>query len=518
MSGRDATTIELVELSGSTPPSDEVAAVLESELRRVRSSRLDIVRNWEVRRRGVQRALHDGAQQQLLALRLALMGQLPNDELELRIVEISADIGRLAIGLPTRAMNIDNIVDGLRQIAEQSGLEVRLDAPEQLPLSVVVAEAIAFTASEALANSLRHAPGASCAMSLRAHGRMVEFEISDNGRGGAHIAGGHGLEGLASRAEELGGSLVVRSDHRGTTLKLSLSDAAEWSPSRDPTPSVMPTWDATSRDALRQLTGDDQLELWFAVGDQTLRDEHGLQPGGDADSDRLVRLLYQGELVAVLAASAGPALAAVCQHPSAQLAAGRSRAEAARQLLEFGEERDRAARRAAAFEASLARRLTTRPLQHLTAASTEVAAGRREHASELVLRATDTLRDIIRVLGSSVATMSEDVAGADPYLFCLVADRAEVGLDVAVRDVPADPARTAIARIGEELICDAMRGELVRIRVASTNRSVTVAVTLQRLPSPTALAFVEDMALLLHGSVHCSPIGSMVRVRIDIPC
>lgn len=63
-----------------------------------------------------------------------------------------------------------------------------------------------------------------------------------------------------------------------------------------------------------------------------------------------------------------------------------------------------------------------------------------------------------------------------------------------------------------------MRGELVRIRVASINRSVTVAVTLQRLPSPTALAFVEDMALLLHGSVHCSPIGSLVRVRIDIPC
>ena len=83
--------------------------------------------------------------------------------------------------------------------------------------------------------------------------------------------------------------------------------------------------------------------------------------------------------------------------------------------------------------------------------------------------------------------------------------------------VPADPARTAIARIGEELICDASPGDAVRIRVASTNRSVAIAITLQRLPSPTALAFVEDTALLLDGTVQCSPAGSMVRVRIDLP-
>ncbi len=518
MSGRGATTVELVHHAGDASPSLELEAVLADEHRRVRSSRFDIVRNWEVRRRGVQRALHDGAQQQLLALSLALLSERSHDDEALRIADISADIRRLAIGLPTRAMNIDNIVDGLRQIAEQSGLDVRLDLPERLPLSAIAAEAILFTASEAIANTLRHAAGASCAMSLRAVGRIVEFEVADDGRGGARLASGHGLEGLAARASELGGSLVVRSDEGGTRLTLTLTDAPEWSPARDPSPAVAPTWTPSTRNILREHVGDPHLEVWFASRGHGLRDEQGLQPGNAADPGPLIRLLHHGELVAIVATSAGGnAVTTACQHLSDELAAGRARAEAACLLLELAEERDRAARRAAAFEASLARRLTARPLGHLGDAATELAAGHRAAAAELVLRATDTLRDIIRVLGSPATTMSEEVAGSDPYLFCLVADRAEIDVDVAVRDVPADPARTAIARIGEELICDASPGDAVRIRVASTNRSVAIAITLQRLPSPTALAFVEDTALLLDGTVQCSPAGSMVRVRIDLP-
>ena len=72
--------------------------------------------------------------------------------------------------------------------------------------------------------------------------------------------------------------------------------------------------------------------------------------------------------------------------------------------------------------------------------------------------------------------------------------------------------------VGEEIIADAAPGDSVRIRVVGGARRVTVTIGLGRLPSPKAIAFVEDTVSWLDGTLTCRPIGDEVRLRIDLPC
>ena len=514
------TTGRTVHLADSlcTAISDELSTLLANEEQRVRQSRFDIVRNWEMRRRGVQRALHDGAQQQLLGLRLSLLGDTPRVNESLRLTEIIADIQQLAVGLPPSAMNTADIVSGLRQMADQSGLVVRLHTPMAVSLSVVVAEVVAFTTSEALANTLRHAPGAACSISLTVAERVVDLEVTDDGPGGALMTASGGLTGLARRAEELGGTLTVRSSAEGTSVHLVVTDSPQWLPPHEPGGQSGPSWTAETRDHLRLLTGDPALCLWFEVGQSTLLDEHGsTYSPAPGQSMQIVELLHDGALIAVLHTSIGERLEQCCNDPAVDLGQGHARATSAAFLVSLGNARDHIARRAAAFEASLAKRLTDTPLQLLREAGEEITVQHRQNAANLTLEATNSLRRIIRVLGSATAAVTGDEPTADPYLFGLLAEHAHVSIDVKVRDVPTEPARTAIARIGEELVSDAQPGDHIKVRVAAGVRHVVAAFTLHRLPGPAALAFVEDTALLIGGSLQCRPTGAEVRVRVELP-
>lgn len=132
-----------------------------------------------------------------------------------------------------------DVVHGLHPIAASGGLiaaieklaadshashiieaDIDLGTDLGIDLGPSESEVVWFTCAEGLANAAKHAPGSSVNVGLRRFGPTLELTVSDNGRGGADVAGS-GLSGLRERALNVGGNLTVRSRAgRGTTLRL----------------------------------------------------------------------------------------------------------------------------------------------------------------------------------------------------------------------------------------------------------------------------------------------------------
>jgi len=208
----------------------EQTAVAERR-RALADRRLALVRDWELRRRGLHRALHDRAQQQLLGLRMEILREHRHDELDrasavTRIDEIGDEIERLARGLPPSALRIDDMPAALAELAAQSGIAVDLELPPAVPASVVVGELLTYTAGEALANVLRHSHADRCALALHVDAGVTRLVVRDPGPaqqpGAAEVHAGHGLAGLRARAELLGGRLDVHFGSDGTTVTLEV--------------------------------------------------------------------------------------------------------------------------------------------------------------------------------------------------------------------------------------------------------------------------------------------------------
>lgn len=191
----------------------------ESELRR---SRARIVEAGDVERRRLERNLHDGAQQRLVSLSLALrlaqaqVGRNPA-EAERILAAASEELGHaleelreIARGIHPAVLTDRGLGPALEALAARAPLRVELAlAEERLPDQV---EAAAYyVVSEALANVVKYAEASSVAVRVaRANGRAV-VEVADDGVGGADPASGSGLRGLADRVEALDGLLQVES-------------------------------------------------------------------------------------------------------------------------------------------------------------------------------------------------------------------------------------------------------------------------------------------------------------------
>jgi signal transduction histidine kinase len=207
-------------------------AELQARLVELRESRARIVEAGYAERRRVERDLHDGAQQRLVALALDLrMARAKLDEdpgtaaelLEAATHELAAateELRELARGLHPPVLTDRGLVAALEALASRSPLPVSVEAEatERAPPS---AEAAAyFVASEALTNVVRHAQAEHAVVRVdRPDGRLC-VEIRDNGRGGADPTGGSGLRGLSDRVAALDGSLEVESrPGRGTVVR-----------------------------------------------------------------------------------------------------------------------------------------------------------------------------------------------------------------------------------------------------------------------------------------------------------
>jgi signal transduction histidine kinase len=209
--------------------NERLQAELRAQLAELRASRARIVSTGDEERRRLERDLHDGAQQRLLTLGLALqlararLGPDANGAAELLAEadgELQAaldELRELARGIHPAVLTEQGLAAALKTLAERSSVPVTIaDVPEQrLPAP---AEAAAyFLVSEALANVAKHACATRVRVSVAQLDGHVDVDVDDDGVGGADPSHGSGLRGLADRVHALDGRLeLVSPPGRGT--------------------------------------------------------------------------------------------------------------------------------------------------------------------------------------------------------------------------------------------------------------------------------------------------------------
>lgn len=198
-------------------------AEVSAQLAKVKDSRARIVAAADEERRRIERDIHDGAQQRLVALALELrsaqrrLGEDVDPELDQLLasaadeLQVAVDeLRELAHGIHPGILVQGGLAAALESLAGRSPVPVTVDATqERLPPAV---EGTAyFVASEALANVAKHAAASKASIrATRVNGTLV-IEIEDDGVGGAAARDGSGLRGLADRVEALGGRLRIES-------------------------------------------------------------------------------------------------------------------------------------------------------------------------------------------------------------------------------------------------------------------------------------------------------------------
>jgi signal transduction histidine kinase len=205
-------------------------AEVRAQLETVKESRARIAWAADEERRRIERDLHDGAQQRLVALALELRSaqrQLgPDGDPELdRLLESTADelqvavdeLRALAHGIHPGTLTQAGLASALAELAARMPLPVTVDAlSERLPPDV---EATAyFVASEALANVAKHAGASRASVRAQRENGLLVVEVEDDGAGGAELGAGSGLRGLVDRVESRGGRLHVESTGAGTRV------------------------------------------------------------------------------------------------------------------------------------------------------------------------------------------------------------------------------------------------------------------------------------------------------------
>ncbi|MGA5406216.1 sensor domain-containing protein [Streptomyces lavendulocolor] len=203
----------------------------DAELRRrigeVTRSRARLVAAFEAERRRIERDLHDGAQQRLVALTMTLgLARLdaPPGPLADRLAQAHDQAGRvltelreLIHGIHPQVLTDYGLDAALTDAADRSAVPVDTDI--ELPrLPPPVESAAYFAVCEALANTGRHSGASRARLTARHTGTLLRMEVRDDGTGGADPSGGTGLTGLADRIAVLDGRLTITSPTGGPTV------------------------------------------------------------------------------------------------------------------------------------------------------------------------------------------------------------------------------------------------------------------------------------------------------------
>ncbi|MBA3407921.1 MAG: PAS domain-containing protein [Solirubrobacterales bacterium] len=204
-----------------------------ARLAELQASRRRIVAVGDAERRRLERNLHDGAQQRLVAIALQLRlleDHVRDDATAVRLLTTASDqlalslseLRELARGIHPAVLE-RGLAAALHSLASRSPVpatvtyEPRDRFPEPIELAAY------FVASEALANVAKYAHATSVSVRVRRADRMASIEVADNGIGGADDTAGSGLRGLADRVEALQGSLhVVSPPGAGTVITAEL--------------------------------------------------------------------------------------------------------------------------------------------------------------------------------------------------------------------------------------------------------------------------------------------------------
>jgi signal transduction histidine kinase len=214
--------------------NDRLHAEVELQLEEVRASRARVVAAGDAERKRLERDLHDGAQQRLVSLTLALrlarrkVGTDGDPALALSLDAASAEakaalseLRELARGIHPQILTEAGLCAALQSLADRSPLDVSIEtcAPERF--SAAVEAAIYFVVSEALTNVAKYANATHALVRTGWRGDGLLVEIADDGIGGADPARGSGLRGLADRLAAVDGTLEITSPTGGGTRVLA---------------------------------------------------------------------------------------------------------------------------------------------------------------------------------------------------------------------------------------------------------------------------------------------------------
>jgi signal transduction histidine kinase len=211
-------------------------AVANAESRsELAASRLRIVAASDEARRRIERDLHDGTQQRLVSLGLAVRAaeaNLPPERDDLRaelsgvaagLVAAVEDLQEISRGIHPPILSKGGLGPALQALAHRSPIPVDLEITTEVRLAEPIEVAAYFVASEALANAAKHSEASRIDVSLERRDASLVLSIRDDGVGGADAERGSGLVGLNDRVEALRGSIRVDSrPGKGTKVTAEL--------------------------------------------------------------------------------------------------------------------------------------------------------------------------------------------------------------------------------------------------------------------------------------------------------
>jgi signal transduction histidine kinase len=202
---------------------------------KLKQSRARIVEATDDARRRIERDLHDGAQQRLVAvalsLRLVARSAEPATAAAIEgciedLLAALAELRELARGLHPVVLTERGLLAALEMLAARSPVPVILDARLDGRLPPVHEAALYFVAAEALTNVAKYAEASAAEVALHGDDRWAEIAVADDGVGGARTDAGSGLRGLCDRVEALGGRLTLASaPGAGTTVRARVPTA-----------------------------------------------------------------------------------------------------------------------------------------------------------------------------------------------------------------------------------------------------------------------------------------------------
>jgi signal transduction histidine kinase len=202
--------------------NERLHADLRAQLEEVRASRMRVVNAGDEARRRLERDLHDGAQQRLLAISAAIERVRAMDvsappypallsEIACELKEALVELRDLARGIHPSLLTDEGVGPAVDSLARRAQVPTRIVQTPVERFSAAVEAAAYFVVAEALTNAARHSGASKVTIDIRNEHESLHVCIRDDGKGGATQGGGSGLRGIRDRVLSLGGSLHVDS-------------------------------------------------------------------------------------------------------------------------------------------------------------------------------------------------------------------------------------------------------------------------------------------------------------------
>ncbi len=229
----DLANTDIVQTAGTAAvlqlENERLRADLRARLDELRASRARIVQVSDAERRRLERNLHDGAQQQLvaLALQLRLARNKTTDEESAKLIDGAleqldqalSELRELARGIHPAILSDRGLDAAVKALAERQPLPTEVEFEVERELEPSVEATAYFVIAEGLTNIGKYAEAELASVRIDERDGELEVEVSDNGCGGADAGKGTGLRGLEERLRALDGTLVIESEPgEGTRL------------------------------------------------------------------------------------------------------------------------------------------------------------------------------------------------------------------------------------------------------------------------------------------------------------